>query len=244
MRVWVGTSGYIYDWWKGVFYPPELPQSKWFEYYQKTFDTVELNVTFYRLPQEKAFEGWRKKAKRGFLFSLKGSRFITHVKRLKDVLDSVSLFMKRAQILGEHLGPILWQLPPGMKCDLKRLEEFLKILKDTSHPFHVVELRNRDWVRDEIFDLVEHYGFSVCLSDHPECPVERWKKAPFLYIRRHGKGVLYGGYYTKKDISKDAELVKGFKGKEVFIYFNNDQNGYAVLNASEFKSAMESIACP
>ncbi len=231
--IWIGTSGYMYEWWKGVFYPQNIPKSKWFEFYQKTFNTVELNVTFYRLPKESAFEGWKNKAKKGFIFSIKGSRFITHIKRLKDVEDSLNLFMERAKLLKETLGPVLWQLPPQMKPYEKRLEEFLNLLKKTSHPLHVIELRNREWVRKDILNEVARYGFTVCISDHPECTVEEVYEAPFLYIRRHGKGTLYGGSYKKKDLLKDAELIKSFKGKDAYIYFNNDQNGYAVLNALE-----------
>jgi len=228
----------MYDWWRGVFYPEDIPKSKWFEYYQKDFNTVELNVTFYRLPQKSAFENWKKKAKKGFVFSLKGSRFITHVKRIKDVDEALNLFMDRAKILGETLGPVLWQLPPQLKLDEKRFENFLTLLKKTSHKLHVIELRNREWVRKEILEEVAHFGFTVCLSDHPECPVEEIFDTPFLYIRRHGKGILYGGSYTKKDLLKDAELIKSCKGKEMFIYFNNDQNGYAVLNARELKELL------
>jgi uncharacterized protein YecE (DUF72 family) len=223
----------MYEWWRGVFYPEDIPKSRWFDFYQKNFNTVELNVTFYRLPQKTAFESWRKKAKKGFVFSLKGSRFITHVKRIKDIEDSLNLFMDRAKILGETLGPILWQFPPQMKVDEKRFENFLNLLKRTSHKLHVIELRNREWLRKDIFNEVKRYGFTVCVSDHPECSVEEISDMPFLYIRRHGKGILYGGSYTKKDLLRDAELIKSYKGKDAFIYFNNDQNAYAALNALE-----------
>lgn len=223
----------MYEWWRGVFYQEDIPKSKWFEFYEKNFNTVELNVTFYRLPQKSAFENWRKRAKKDFIFSLKGSRFITHVKRIKDVEDSLNLFMERARLLGENLGPILWQFPPQMKFDEERFENFLNLLKKTSHKLHVIELRNSEWIRKEVFSKIEKFGFSICLSDHPECPVEKIDDTPFLYIRRHGKGVLYGGSYKKSDLLKDAELINSFKGKDVYIYFNNDQNGFAVLNAKE-----------
>jgi uncharacterized protein YecE (DUF72 family) len=223
----------MYEWWRGVFYPEDIPKSKWFDFYQEKFNTVELNVTFYRLPQKTAFENWKKKAKKGFVFSLKGSRFITHVKRIKDVEDSLKLFMDRAEILVENLGPVLWQLPPQMKFDEERFENFLNLLKKTHHKLHVIELRNKNWVRKEIFEEVARFGFTVCLSDHPECPVEEIFNMPFLYIRRHGKGALYGGSYTKEDLLRDAELIRSYKGREAYVYFNNDQNGYAVFNAIE-----------
>lgn len=237
--VYIGTSGYSYDWWRGVFYPEKLSKSKWFEYYENHFSTVELNVTFYRLLSLSSFEGWRKKARRGFLFSLKGSRFITHVKKLKDVKDPLEVFMKRVEVLGEHLGAILWQLPPDLKYELGRLEGFLKLLKKTPHKYHALELRNRDWARREVFELLKDYSFTVCISDHPDCHVDFFKDFPFIYIRRHGKGVLYGGSYTKKDLLRDAEFINSCHGKNIFVYFNNDQNGFAVKNALELMSILK-----
>jgi uncharacterized protein YecE (DUF72 family) len=144
-EIWIGTSGYYYKHWQGVFYPLKLPQRKQLEYYSQFFDTVELNVTFYRLPQEKAFLSWYERTPKDFLFTIKGSRFITHIKRLKDCTEPVKRFFEKASLLKEKLGMILWQLPPNFKCNLNRLKDFLDALYPYTDYHHTFEFRHPSW---------------------------------------------------------------------------------------------------
>ncbi len=240
-KLWIGTSGYYYlHWENGVFYPTGLSKSKQLSYYSKFFDTVELNVTFYRLPQEKAFSTWKTCTPDGFIFAIKGSRFITHIKRLKDSTEPISTFFKRASLIEEKLGVVLWQLPPKFSCDLKRLEEFLKALVPWEGFKHAFEFRHRSWFCKEVYELIRSFNMSVCQADWPGLKVEVPNNFPFIYIRRHGpKGErLYSGCYNREEIEKDAKYIISQlnAGKEVFIYFNNDAFGYAIKNALELKS--------
>lgn len=238
MGVYIGTSGYTYEHWKGIFYPPSLKKSQWFEYYQQHFDTVELNVTFYRLPSQSAFQGWKNKAKEGFVFAVKGSRFITHIKRLNDVENSVKLFMERCKILGDKLGPVLWQLPPSMKFERKKFQTFLRVLLKTKHPLHAIEIRNPLWLNEECIEMIKKEGFTLSLTDYPGVEVNLEENFPFLYIRKHGVERKYGGSYPLRQLRRDAELIKKYmkKRKPVFVYFNNDEMAYAVKNALELKN--------
>ena len=165
MSIFVGTSGFNYDdWGDGVFYPEKLPQRKWLEHYSKFFDTVELNVTFYRLPSLAAFKSWRERTPKNFHFALKGSRYITHIKRLKDVKKSLKIFFEQSAPLKTKTKVVLWQLPPKMKCDLARLKNFVKLLKHYKKPYHVFEFRHESWINDDVFSLSvleESLGYSA-----------------------------------------------------------------------------------
>jgi uncharacterized protein YecE (DUF72 family) len=149
-RFFIGTSGWNYPHWKGVFYPKELKQSEWLKYYAQFFNCVELNVTFYRLVEKKVFRNWRKNTPRGFYFVAKGSRFITHIKKLKSVKESLDLFFNNARGLSDKLTAVLWQLPPSFKKDTGRIESFLKLLKKTKIR-QVFEFRNDTWFDRETF---------------------------------------------------------------------------------------------
>jgi len=243
MVIKIGTSGFNYDHWgNGVFYPPDLPQSRWLEYYCGFFDTVELNVTFYRLPSKAAFESWRKRTPRTFIFVLKGSRFITHVKRLKDPKDPLRIFFEQSAPLKTKTGAVLWQFPPQMKYDLKRLEGFVSALKKYKKPYHVFEFRNENWINDDVFALIRENKMSVCHADWPEFQREIPDDFPFLYIRRHGptSGILYAACYPEKQLREDAAKIKSWakQEKDVFVYFNNDAAGYAVKNAQRLKELL------
>lgn len=235
----IGCSGFNYWYWKGRFYPEDLPQNRWLEYYSKFFNTVELNVTFYRLPLAKTFDRWRKETPDNFLFSLKGSRFITHVKRLIEIEEPLKLFFERAQRLGKKFEVALWQFSPGFKLDIERLYRFLELLKGYNIR-NALEFRHNSWIIEDIVNLCKKYNVSLCMADWPEFIDELPVTSDFVYIRRHGEGGSYSTCYSEEELKKDAKRIKRYlkDGKDVFIYFNNDYNAYAVKNAQQLKSMM------
>lgn len=235
----IGCSGFNYYDWKGNFYPVDLPQDKWLDYYANTFNTVELNVTFYRLPLARVFDKWHKETPLDFVFSLKGSRFITHIKRLLEPEDPLNLFFQRASGLKEKLKVVLWQFSPGFKIELQRLRNFLELLK----PYNIrnaFEFRNESWITKETFDLCKQYNVSLCMADWPEFIDDIAVTSDFVYIRRHGKGGSYATLYSRDELKRDAKRIRNYlkDGKDVFIYFNNDYHGYAPRNALELKEML------
>jgi uncharacterized protein YecE (DUF72 family) len=227
----IGTSGWHYEDWKGIFYPVDLPKSKWLEFYARHFTTVEINNSFYHLPSEKAFVNWREASPEGFVFAVKVSRFITHVKRLKNADEPLQNFLERADLLADKLGPLLYQLPPNMKRNDERLESFLSILPGQYR--HVFEFRHESWFDDAVLMVLMRYNAGFCVFDMPDLTSPVVATADFAYIRFHGSGGLYSSSYSDKELTdwakKIAEL--GKKVKTVYIYFNNDVAGYAISNA-------------
>lgn len=233
-KIRIGCSGFNYWDWKGNFYPPDLPQRKWLEYYCTVFNTVELNVTFYRLPLTKTFVKWYKETPEDFAFSLKGSRFITHVKRLLEPEQPLELFFERASELKEKLKVVLWQFSPGFKIDVERFQNFLELLK--KYPVRsTLEFRHESWITDKVINLCKKYNVSMCMADWPKFIDDIAVTSDFVYIRRHGKGGSYATCYSEAELKKDARRLKNHlkNGKDVFIYFNNDYHGYAPKNARE-----------
>lgn len=238
-KVFIGTSGYIYGHWRRVFYPEDLPSYKWLEHYTKFFKTVELNVTFYRLPQESAFKSWYKRTPEDFVFVLKGSRFITHIKKLHGVKQPVKLFFDRASLLKEKLGVVLWQLPPSWKKNIERLGNFLKIISRYKVR-QAFEFRHESWFSHDVYKLLKKYNVALCLADSPYYPKVEKVTADFIYIRFHGGKILYGSCYSKKEMQEWSRKIKKWakKGFDVYAYFNNDALGYAVENAKELKKLL------
>lgn len=226
----VGTSGWNYAHWKERFYPAGLSQKRWFEHYAGVFDTVEINNTFYRLPEPDTFDHWREQAPTGFVYAVKANQFLTHRKRLKDAQEPLELFLGRARRLRPHLGPILYQLPPRWHRNLRRLEDFCRLLPKGL--IHVVEFRDADWLVDETFALLEHYGVCLCIHDMlPRHP--RRVTGPALYLRFHGAGERYGGCYRRDQLHRWADWIcqAATPQRSVFAYFNNDAEAFAVENA-------------
>ena len=239
VQYYIGTSGWHYTHWKGVFYPQHLHKSNWLKFYTTQFSTVELNNSFYRLPSIEAFQKWRETTPEGFIFTVKVSRYITHIKRLKTVDEPVKKFIEHAVYLNGKLGPLLYQLPPNMKFDRALLDDFLSTLPE--HYNHVIEFRHGSWFNDTVFDLLRSYGAGICIYDMPgfTCPIIATNNTG--YIRFHGKGALYSSCYSMEELSA---WVKGIEEiseglADVFIYFNNDAEGYAVRNAIEIKKMLE-----
>ncbi|MGM0568537.1 MAG: DUF72 domain-containing protein, partial [Elusimicrobiota bacterium] len=233
----VGTSGFSYRHWKEVFYPRDISQKQWFEYYLKYFDTVELNTTFYHLPKEKTVLNWKKEASEDFVFSLKASRYISHIKRLKDSRQPLNKFYKSIHPLGKKSGPVLFQLPARAKKNIERLKTFLKNLR-LFPGRKVVELRHPSWWDDEVFNLLEEERVCFCWFSMPgENPPEICT-SDFLYIRMHGKKELYKSPYSEKKLEKLAKKIYKVDVNKAYIYFNNDYNGNAVRNALKLKEVL------
>jgi uncharacterized protein YecE (DUF72 family) len=232
--VHVGCSGFCYSSWRGNFYPKDLPRNEWLRYYCKHFSTVELNVTFYRLPLPETFDAWYRQTPPGFVFALKGSRFVTHVKRLLDPDEHVERFFERALRLREKLRVVLWQLPPGFALASDRLSTFLAGL-DKYGVRNALEFRNRSWLADEVLELCGKHDVSMCSADWPDFLDDLPLTADFVYFRRHGAGGNYASRYTESQLRNDSKRILKYlhDGREVFIYFNNDTRGHAPANALE-----------
>jgi uncharacterized protein YecE (DUF72 family) len=234
----IGTSGWTYPHWKGPFYPEKQAKSKWLEYYAEHFDTVELNATFYRLPKIETFEKWRQRTPASFLWSLKASRYLTHVRRLKDPEEPLNRFYDAVKGLGTKLGPILFQLPPGLNFDPDLLQNFIEHL-DTSRS-HAIEVRHASWLNDIFFHSLETHNIAFCISDTAgRYPYSETVTADFVYIRLHGSKILYRSLYTEEELALWVEKIKGWKRK-TFVYFDNDFEGYAVHNARRLKELFSS----
>ncbi|HEU5251102.1 MAG TPA: DUF72 domain-containing protein, partial [Thermoanaerobaculia bacterium] len=230
-RLRVGCSGWLYRHWRGNFYPPDLPQKLWFDHYASVFDTVEVNNTFYRLPEATTFDAWKARAPAGFLFSVKASRFLTHMKKLKEPEEPLSRFFERAGHLGRKLGPVLYQLPPRWERDLERLERFLSALP--RRRLHAVEFRDASWYEEETYRLLEKAGVALCLHDMRGSESPTRLVGPFVYVRFHGSGPKYGGRYPERAITDwGARLAHEVRhGRDVYAYFNNDRGGHAPRDA-------------
>jgi uncharacterized protein YecE (DUF72 family) len=230
-RVHIGTSGWYYEHWRGHLYPEDLPKSRFLEHYTRSFSTVELNNSFYRLPAEKTFAGWREATPPGFLFAVKASRYLTHLKRLLDPQEPLLRLFERVQGLREKLGPLLYQLPPRFAPDLSRLETFLEALPPERT--HVVEFRDRRWLQEPVYEALRRHGVGLCLYQWEDFTSPLVVTAPPVYVRFHGPGKAYRGSYTDYDLRAWAERVSAWRaeGLEVYCYFNNDPGGHAVRNA-------------
>jgi len=242
--VQIGTSGWNYKHWSGgVFYPPDLKPPAWLSYYSRFFSTVEVNNTFYRLPDKRVFEKWREQTPPGFVITLKVSRFFTHLKRLADPPISVGKFFENASGLGEKLGVMLFQLPPNFRYAPERLAGLLDYL-DTQQVLPGVraafELRDREWYNEQCFELLRQHDAALVLADQPGFAAEGPVTASFVFLRRHGPGGMYVSNYPDESLERDARRIRGWNaaGKDVYIYFNNDAFGFAVRNALRLKELL------
>jgi uncharacterized protein YecE (DUF72 family) len=237
MPLWIGTSGWQYRHWRGRLYERGLPTAHWFERYAEAFSAVELNVTFYRQPQPSVFEGWARRAPEGFLFAVKASRFLTHVKRLREPRESVELLLDGALRLGSHLGPILVQLPPDMEADPERLDATL-----AAFPADVrvtVEPRHRSWFIPEVRTILEAHGAALCWADRrgPRTPTSPdWATAGWSYARFHGGLGQPRGCYGERALENWLERIRVPWPVEAdqFLFWNNDYHGCAPRDAARF----------
>lgn len=241
-RIAVGTSGWSYDDWVGRFYPAEVPRSRWFEHYLTRFPTVEINATFYRLPSEAAVRRWHDAAPDRFRFAIKGSRFITHVRRLRDCRAEVDRFTERAMGLKAFLGPVLWQLPPALEPDVDALDRFTSLLPGGVR--HAIEFRHPSWLVDEAFDVLRAHGIAHVSVSSSRMPRDLTVTAGFVYVRLHG---LEGGYahdYSRAELRPWAEFLREVndRGLDGYAYFNNDAAARAPENARELTAMLGEAA--
>jgi uncharacterized protein YecE (DUF72 family) len=234
--LWIGTSGWQYRHWRGKLYPRGLPTDRWLDRYVEAFDTVELNVTFYGQPRPAVFEGWARRVPDGFLFAVKASRFLTHIRRLREPRDAVDRLMEGASRLGVHLGPILVQLPPDMPVGPGRLAETLD-----AFPAEVrvaVEPRHPSWFADDVRSILRERSAALCWADRhgPRTPTDSsWATAPFGYVRFHAGRAMPRGCYGKRALESWLDRIRAAwpaSGADVFLYWNNDGRGCAPRDAA------------
>jgi uncharacterized protein YecE (DUF72 family) len=242
--VHIGTAGWHYRHWIGLFYPEKLPASKMLGFYSRHFDTVELNNTFYRLPAESGVEQWRRGTPRHFCFAAKGSRFLTHMKKLKDPETGIARYFERIDRLRPKLGPIVFQLPPFWDVDMHRLDAFLNALPKRHR--YAFEFRNPTWHTDAVYRLLRKHNAAFCIFEISGFASETHITADFTYLRLHGPGGAYQGSYPRATLQLWASRIRVWQEhlKAIYIYFDNDQSAYAVENALSLKRLLEERASP
>src|SRR4051794_17175159 len=202
----VGTSGWVYRDWRGRFYPAGLPTSAWFDYFSRQFTTVEINNTFYRRVPDSVFRAWKAQAPPGFLYAVKASRLLTHRKKLIDAAGILPTVLDPARLLGPHLGPVLYQLPPRWRCNPQRLRSFCEVLPAGSR--HVVEFRDPSWYNDEVRDILDEHGVGFCVHDLKGEGSPVWATGQLAYVRFHGPAATaYRGRYGKARLRNWADKI-------------------------------------
>ncbi len=239
LHYYIGTSGWHYDHWQDRFYPKTLTKAKWLEFYASHFTTVEVNNSFYRLPSETAFTTWHDSSPANFTFAVKVSRFITHIKRLRNSEEAVDNFISRAKILAEKLGPLLYQLPPNMRRNDEVLESFLSTLPQGMK--HVFEFRHQSWLEDKVFEILHKHNIGFCVFDMPSVSCPLVATADFAYIRFHGSTGLYFSCYSDEELADWAKRLANLAQnlEAIYIYFNNDAEAFAVRNAITLRRYLE-----
>jgi uncharacterized protein YecE (DUF72 family) len=230
--VHIGCSGWNYRDWRGVIYPEKLPAKRWLERYAELFDTVEVNNTFYRLPSQSAVQGWVDQTPRGFRFSLKASRYLTHVKRLRDMRQGVRRYFAAVEPLADSpkMGPVLWQLPANFRRDDERLAAALEQLPKGRHCF---EFRHESWFCPEVYDLLRRHRVALVIGDDPERPFQSHEiTTTWTYIRFHRGNRGRRGNYSDRELARWRRRIAAWRTDvEVYAYFNNDWEGFAPRNA-------------
>jgi uncharacterized protein YecE (DUF72 family) len=242
-RAWIGCSGWSYDDWRGRLYPEREPKRRWLELYASHFDTVEVNATFYRLPTREAVRRWAEQTPDGFVFTVKASRYLTHVKRLGDVRSGVERFYERLEplIRAARLGPVLWQLPEQFHRDDDRLRSWLAELPDG---LHTVEFRHPSWFTPEVLDELRRHRVALAIGDHPRRRFQLYEAtAPWMFIRFHYGSRGRDGNYSASELDEWADRITEWRrAHEVYAYFNNDWRGFAPANAEALRRKLDSRA--
>lgn len=234
----IGTSGWHYKDWAGPFYPGDLPEKDFLEYYARYFRTVEINHSFYQLPKKETLKAWKDTVPPDFIFAVKASRYITHMKKLKDAKKSLFPLLKRIEVLGDRLGPILFQLPPRWGFNLERFNDFLESLPaDFRYAF---EFRDKSWEDPRAYEAMKMLGVAFCIYDLDGYRSPKEITADFVYIRLHGPDGAYKGQYDARTLSGWAGAFSAWisQGMEIFCYFDNDEAGYAARNALKLQDML------
>ncbi len=237
---YIGTSGWTYDHWKGKFYPSDLPKSKWFSYYIKYFSTVEINATFYRRFKDQTYIKWKNQVNKSFSYVLKAPRVITHRKYLINADEEIRSFADSASLLEDRLGLILLQLAPRTKYNPEILRNTVQLFNDPRKL--AVEFRNKEWLTSEVYDILKEYGVVYCNVDSPKSTLNDWVTSDIAYFRLHGRGKWYSYNYSEKELEEISLLAKQFiakRTKRIYIFFNNDFEGYAPKNALLLMNMLE-----
>lgn len=240
-KIYIGTSGWNYDHWKENFYPDDLKSSEWLKYYQDQFNSVEINNSFYKLPEKKTLRSWRDTVHKDFKLTPKANRYITHMKKLKEPDESLQKMLDAFSELNDFLGPILFQLPPNWNFNEERLESFLSLLPDENR--YAFEFRDKSWINDQSIELLDKHNASFCIYDLTGYQTPEYLPADFVYLRLHGpdKKEKFKGKYTEGQLSEWADKIKKWskKGMDVYVYFNNDEQAYAPQNAKQLNKILE-----
>ena len=237
-QVHIGTSGWHYKHWKGPFYPEDIPSCEMLGFYAARFSDAEINNSFYHLPEAGTLACWRDAVPEGFSFAVKASRYITHMKKLKDPQAPVAKFLERVEVLGKKLGPILFQLPPNWRPNPGRLKDFICCLPEGHR--YVFEFRDPRWFDDQIYRLLEDSGAAFCIYHLAGAESPKKVTGDFVYIRLHGPDAAYQGSYSPQDLSGWAGAISSWmrQGKDVYCFFDNDQSGYAPADAMKLKEML------
>jgi uncharacterized protein YecE (DUF72 family) len=237
-HIHVGTSGWSYPHWKRRFYPAGLPPGQWLPYYAQRFATVEIDNTFYRLPARQTFASWARAVPPEFTFAVKASRYITHMKKLSDPRRSTRALLRRITALGSRLGPLLFQLPPRWRADAGRLDAFLGVLGPVRTAF---EFRDRSWIRDDVLAALARHRAAFCIHDFGGRRTPKLVTSDFVYLRLHGPAAPYRGSYGSAVLARWADACSDWagSGREVYCYFNNDQDGCAPRDALRLRRMVE-----
>lgn len=240
----IGTSGFSYDHWVGAYYPPELHHRERLAFYSRDFSTVEINATFYRLQSAATFRHWQEATPTGFRFAIKGSRYVTHIKRLRDSRQAIQRFFTPSKDLGKKLAITLWQTPPNLACDLSLLDEFLSMLTEVAPRGvrQVFEFRGENWLTAKTYAVLDSHGCGVVIADSDRYPTAGDTVCgDFVYLRFHGR-TANGYNYRESDLKVWAEKIKRWmvEGHDVYAYFNNDARAYATRNAKTLSAMVES----
>lgn len=234
----IGTSGWSYKHWREVFYPHNLIERNYLEYYSKHFATVEINNSFYHSLKEETVKNWVKSVPKNFIFSVKANRYITHLKKLKEPEKRVANFIESIKPFDKKIGPILFQLPPHFSFNGERIEYFLKLLPEDYR--YVFEFRDKSWFNLESYDILKRNNTALCIYNLGDYQSPKEITTDFIYIRLHGSGELGSSKYNEEKLDEFCRDIKEFntEGKGVFCYFNNDEEGYAIQNAFELREKL------
>jgi uncharacterized protein YecE (DUF72 family) len=236
----IGTSGWTYDHWKGHFYPQDLPKKSWFDYYAREFQAVEVNATFYRSFKDQTYHNWRQRAQQGFGYVLKAPQLITHRKYLLDVDDDIHTFYRSCSLLQDKFEMILLQVAPNTPYDLERLQAALSAFPDPGRV--AVEFRRSEWLTPETMSLLRSVGATICNVDSPQQRITNYLTSKRAYLRLHGRNRWYVYNYSEAELSEIAELARNMVrtgARRVYIFFNNDFEGYAPANAMTLSTLLK-----